>query len=215
MASIAKLGRKPKGQGHLRREEILAAARRLLLEEGQQAMTIRRIADIVGVSSTTLYLYFPDRDAILIALCDDAFSSLLSVFKSINMQAAEPLTALKALMRAYVDFGLTHPDAYRLIFMVKALGIHGALHPLEMPEDGPGAQGALCFRTLHAQVKRLVDAGATEDQDAVLLSQMIWMTGHGLVSLLITLREFPWSDRETLVTQMIDLPLNGILKQRR
>ncbi len=62
--------RKPRGQGASRRGEILDAAKRLFLTEGFERATIRKIAASVGVSSAALYLYFPDKDAILRAIAE-------------------------------------------------------------------------------------------------------------------------------------------------
>ena len=76
--------RKRRGEGHTRRDEILIAAKDLFLREGYQATTIRRIAEVVGVSAPALYLYFKDKDAILIALCDQTFSSLIEVMEGME-----------------------------------------------------------------------------------------------------------------------------------
>jgi len=69
--------RKPKGAGHLRRAEILDAAERIFVAAGYEGATIRRIADEVGVSSTALYMHFPDKACILGEICDGAVSQLL------------------------------------------------------------------------------------------------------------------------------------------
>ncbi len=70
--------RKPRGQGASRRGEILASAKRLFLQDGIQHATMRRIAADVGVSSTALYVYFPDKTAILDAIAEGMFEALLA-----------------------------------------------------------------------------------------------------------------------------------------
>ena len=75
--SSSTASRKRRGEGHTRREEILQAAKELFLQEGYDATTIRKIADRVGVSAPALYLYFADKEAILIALCDQTFGFLV------------------------------------------------------------------------------------------------------------------------------------------
>ena len=62
--------RKAKGDGHLRRAEILEAAERIFVAEGYEGATIRKIADEVGVSSTALYMHFQDKSCILLEICD-------------------------------------------------------------------------------------------------------------------------------------------------
>src|SRR5688500_7353296 len=67
-----KSARKAKGDGHLRRAEILEAAERIFVAEGYEGATIRKIADEVGVSSTALYMHFQDKGCILLEICERA-----------------------------------------------------------------------------------------------------------------------------------------------
>src|SRR5216684_6656903 len=84
-------GRKRRGEGHTRRDEILLAAKELFLTEGYNATTIRKIADRVGVSAPTLYVYFTDKDAIMLALCDQTFALLTNAIDRIEEKTADPL----------------------------------------------------------------------------------------------------------------------------
>lgn len=206
--------RKARGEGHTRREEILDAAKALILEEGMERATIRSIAARLGVSSTALYLYFPDRDAIMLELCDRAFAALVQRFAAIAAEEAEPLRALKRMMETYVRFGLDHPDEYRLIFMVKQAIPVGSDPQADALSDGPGTLGAKAFIGLRDVVARLVADGVLVRDDPVKVAQMIWMAGHGMVSLLITMPYFPWAEREELIRSHIDMPLRGLLAAR-
>ena len=73
-----KSARKAKGDGHMRRAEILQAAERIFVRDGYQGATIRKIADEVGVSSTALYMHFRDKDDILLEICAGAIGVLLA-----------------------------------------------------------------------------------------------------------------------------------------
>src|SRR3954464_15337187 len=73
-----KTARKAKGDGHLRRAEILEAAERIFIAEGYEGATIRKIADEVGVSSTALYMHFQDKACILLEICQNTFQNLLA-----------------------------------------------------------------------------------------------------------------------------------------
>src|SRR5689334_4199179 len=102
--------RKPRGQGASRRAEILAAAKRLFLEEGFERTTMRRIAAMVGVSSTALYVYFADKEAILHAIAEQTFEDLLACLEASPPAAASPVDRFRAGLRAYVTFGRSRPD---------------------------------------------------------------------------------------------------------
>ncbi|RZF30415.1 TetR/AcrR family transcriptional regulator [Paraburkholderia sp. UYCP14C] len=98
------------------RERILDAARRIVVREGFAALSMRKIADAIEYSPATLYLHFASRDDIARALCAEGYAQLLATFVPL-VQIADPAERLKALGRAYVAFGVEHPETYRLIFM--------------------------------------------------------------------------------------------------
>jgi AcrR family transcriptional regulator len=98
------------------RERILDAARRIVIREGFAALSMRKIADAIEYSPATLYLHFESRDEIARALCAEGYEQLLASFEPLA-QIADPAERLKGLARAYVAFGVAHPQTYRLIFM--------------------------------------------------------------------------------------------------
>ncbi|MFB9123433.1 TetR/AcrR family transcriptional regulator [Paraburkholderia dipogonis] len=98
------------------RERILDAARRIVMREGFAALSMRKIADAIEYSPATLYLHFASRDEIAQALCAEGYAHLLETFVPLA-GIADPAERLKALGRAYVAFGVAHPETYRLIFM--------------------------------------------------------------------------------------------------
>lgn len=98
------------------RERILDAARRIVMREGFAALSMRKIADAIEYSPATLYLHFASRDEIARALCAEGYAQLLETFVPLA-QIADPAARLKAIGRAYVAFGVAHPETYRLIFM--------------------------------------------------------------------------------------------------
>ncbi|WP_175157770.1 TetR/AcrR family transcriptional regulator [Paraburkholderia fynbosensis] len=98
------------------RERILDAARRIVMREGFAALSMRKIADAIEYSPATLYLHFASRDEIARALCAEGYAQLLETFMPLA-GIVDPAERLKALGRAYVAFGVTHRETYRLIFM--------------------------------------------------------------------------------------------------
>src|SRR4051812_32147494 len=132
--------RKLRGQGAARRGEILAAAKRLFLTEGYERTTIRKIAATVGVSAATLYLYFPDKDAILRAIAESTFNALLARLEATQRQDGSDLDRLRAGLAAYVDFGLAQPDEYRLTFLAKMMASSAPGRPCDGDQPLPAAQ---------------------------------------------------------------------------
>jgi AcrR family transcriptional regulator len=208
-------GRKRRGEGHTRREEILQAAKELFLELGFEATTIRRIADRVGISAPALYLYFKDKDELLLALCDLTFAHLMKAVDEIEKTVGDPVERVRHFGEAYVRFGLSHPDEYRLVFM-------GAHIPESIRRTGhkaatddptkPGVGGALVFKRLVAILTELEASGTKLKYPIDTCGELCWMGLHGLVSAFIVKPEFPWSDRELLISGMLDIHLKGIVR---
>lgn len=215
-AAEARPYRKRKGEGHVRREEILAAARAVFLEDGYEYTTIRKIAARAHVSPTALYLYFPDKERILLEICDATFARLIDEMGRIEREEPDPLRRLRHMMECYLRFGLNHPDEYRLTFMAKSLGIVGLNHKMACGDpDQPGSKGPQGFAKLLGMVRECMEAGHLKGDDPELVAELIWAAGHGLVTLLITFPHFPWSDREAMIAGMLDMQFSGMLAEGR
>lgn len=193
-----------------RRRQVVAAARRVVLREGFEALTMRRVARLAGVSAAALYLYFPDRLHLMSAVADELFQGLLAAFRAALARAEgdpDPRARLRALMTAYLDWGLGHPDEYRVIFMTPIAGIAG--HRPGAPGMPSAPTGQATFQALQAEVARLIALGLFRAAEPQVVAEAIWAAGHGLVSLLITKPEFPWSPRGALIETMADAICRG------
>jgi AcrR family transcriptional regulator len=95
-----------------RARQIVAAARELLEEEGADALTMRRLAERLGIRAPSLYKHLPDKAALEAAIVATGFEDSGAAFEAAVDGAAEPLAALAAAYRA---FALDHPHLYRLM----------------------------------------------------------------------------------------------------
>ncbi|GAA0636019.1 TetR/AcrR family transcriptional regulator [Brevundimonas lenta] len=203
--TAARSHRKPKGEGHERRAEILAAAERIFVEHGYEGATIRKIADEVGLSSTALYMHFSEKGEILQEICRQAFTALRATNESIGGQEGPPEQRLRRMMRAYVDFGFANPNAYRLVYMTR---------PVELREGAQSAareMGTDLFRSFEKVVEE-VEAEGRLRGDARTTAQALWAGGHGVISLVITKPYFDWVEHEKLVTTLLEGLFAGLLK---
>jgi AcrR family transcriptional regulator len=199
-------GRKRKGEGGQRRSEILEAAKQLFVEEGYAATTIRRIAARLGISSTALYVYFPDKDAILVEICDMTFAGLIVELDEVRRDAKVPLGALSKSLERYIRFGLDHPNEYELTFVTRR---SKELQKVKPENEKLGMQAFGRFRDC---VEAVVRTDATTDLDTQRLTQQLWAAIHGLVVLLLFRSEFPWSEVNSLVDGHVNMLLQGVTK---
>ncbi len=200
-----KSARKAKGDGHLRRAEILAAAERIFLAEGYEGATIRKIADEVGVSSTALYMHFKDKDEILLEICTGAIEQLLSINSEISAEPIDSVARVRRMLEAYIHFGLSHPNAYRLVFCSSPLA-----NSIQK-QEATNMLGADCFERFVGVVREIAAEGRLRSGDARTAAQTLWAACHGLTAMIITKPSFEWAPPETFTKVMMDSLLHGMI----
>ncbi len=206
--SAGRSARKPKGEGHSRRAEILAAAERIFVEHGYEGATIRKIADEVGLSSTALYMHFSEKGEILQEICRQAFEQLLCVNRRITAEQANPEARLREILEAYVAFGFTNPNAYRLIYLTR---------PIEARDGAESTAlqlGPELFQSFVTVMEDIQAAGLLRSGDPRQAATVFWAGMHGIVSLVITKPYFDWGDRSALAPAMIEALFSGLVKDR-
>ena len=197
--------RKAKGDGHLRRAEILEAAERIFVAEGYEGATIRKIADEVGVSSTALYMHFQDKGCILLEICERTLQQLLARNGEIAAKPLDPVVRVRMMLEAYMRWGLEHPNAYQLVYSAprppSAAG---------WPEDTVDLS-TQCYEIFCGVVREIAAAGRLRTGTGDSAGQSLWMSCHGVVALLAARPDFPWVDREELIQVTLDGLLNGLV----
>lgn len=197
-------GRKPKGDGHLRRAEILAAAEKLFLQEGYQGATIRKIAQEVGLSSTALYMHFADKSEILVEICGRTFENLREINEAIAAKHQNPRECARALLIAYVDFALANPNAYLVVFERSIGDVTQSMSPLSVLSQEAGA----FFEAAIRAVNEITPLRCSPDEAI----QVCWSACHGLASLLIHHPNLGWQPSGSALTErLVDTTLRGLL----
>lgn len=178
--------RAPRGEGDKLRDEILDAAERLLIASGDaDAVSIRAIADAVGVTAPSIYMHFEDKHALINAVCERHFRELDRVSARATDGVDDPVEAVREMGCAYVRFGLERPEQYRILFMSKEIDPN----PRAYLERLKGLSG---FNNLVAAVTRCLESGAFRPGDAFQIACTLWAGVHGITSLLIAKPNFPW-----------------------
>ena len=156
-------------------EAILSAAIALLEREGGEALTLRRIAALLGVVPNALYRYYASREALIAAIADETARRLLAAIdagldESKGANAAGAEARVRTLINIYVAFSNAHPDLYQTLVGDKSGG------------EAAGLPQPLARERLWLKVIDVIEplAGA---QNAPLAAVTLWGLLHGMWTL--------------------------------
>jgi AcrR family transcriptional regulator len=186
--------RNRRGQGAKLRDDILAAARRLLEESGsEEAVTLRAVAREVGISAPSIYAHFEDRTAIVEAVVDQAFTDFRTAIVRGAEGITDPVGRLRGGCAAYLDFAQRDRNRYRLLFERRDLIPDRAMSPVQ----------ADSFAFLVDAVQRCIDAGRSTSVDATGDACAIWTALHGYAVLHTGLPAFPWPPEPEMLDRIV------------
>lgn len=189
------------------RQEILDAARALFVRDGFDNTSIRSIATAVDASPGNIYHYFDDKATLMSVLVSETFARLTSQLDAIATDSAPALDRLRRSLRAYIEFGNQNPHHYALLFMKHSMA---EPHPVVMQTFQ--RDGMRCFDCLRTVVRQCLLEGALrpELRDVEEVSQSLWASIHGLTSIFITAKGFPFVERSRLVDRLLDILIEGV-----
>jgi len=186
------------------RDSLIAAASRVLADEGPAALTVRHIASEAGLSTMAVYSRFGGKDGVVDALFAEGFERLAATLEAVPM-TDDPLEDLRVGCDAYRAMALANATHYAVMFLRVVPGF--------VPTDIAKGCAGDAFSVLVSHAQRAIDAGAIHQHDAAEVAASIWATCHGLVALELlgirppTLTHDPWDST-------IDTLLRGLAADR-
>jgi AcrR family transcriptional regulator len=187
--------RNPRGQGEKLRDDIIEAASRLLADPASPPLTLRAVAREVGVAATSVYLHFDDIASLVLAVAERRFGELVKLQDLALEGIVDPVERMRAGCLAYCEFGLAHPGHYQAMFITQSEML-AAIPVEQMP-------GYAVFQQLIEEVAACQGL-APDAPEAFVTATIIWQQLHGIVSLRISRRRFPWPPLEAAVFDAVN-----------
>lgn len=154
---------------------ILGAATTLFEQRGYDGFSLRQVAEGIGYTATTIYLYFKDKNELLLAVCAEGFAGFGAALEGAAKSTDDPALRIREIGRAYINFGLSHPVHYRVMFMQTPDFVLSAAN--QPREDVNSYQIFLDAITVAMR------AGLIPVADPLETTNLLWAGVHGLVSL--------------------------------
>jgi AcrR family transcriptional regulator len=189
--------RNPQGEGARLRDELIAAAGRLLGADGDvDSLSLRGVAREAGVAAPSVYLHFASKEALLRAVVSAHFAALQQTIETGVASGHDPASRLLAGCVAYCRYAVEQPRSYELLFNTP--------RPDIKDPDFTGTSGAVAFQVLVDGVAACIAAGVARPGDPFRMATDIWAALHGAVSLRRATTGFPWPPLEAQVRGILE-----------
>ncbi|TVQ01666.1 MAG: TetR/AcrR family transcriptional regulator [Balneolaceae bacterium] len=189
------------------REEILEVSKELLIKEGFSKLSMRRIAERADVSATSIYLYFKNKDDLLLALIEESIENLKASLMEVVDASKGFLMQLEDMARAYIEYALNHPQEYEIIYMVR---------PEEMPKYPK--EKFMNIRSGYELLADIIREGHDQEQidveDALINAYTLWAQLHGVVSVILNKRLDTRIPQQQFIEQALENIIRGFVMQK-
>ena len=167
------------------KKEILETALELIIKDGFQNLSMRKLASRLGMTATTIYNYFSNKDEINLMIRMHGFEMLYLQFEKCYTDHDDPLARLQAMIRSYFRFGIRYPNYYDVMFNLhtpKYLDyVETDLEPVARIEKEASLRNyAITQKAVAAIFEK--QAGLSADQIRLKTVQL-WCDAHGVISL--------------------------------
>lgn len=177
---------------------ILEAARDLLADKGLQGLSMRTVAERVGVSATAIYHYFENKEELVERVVQQGFRRFGDyIEQAMRAHPRGSLERVRAVGEAYLQFALEHHAYFRVLFNLQRP------HPHTL-EDLPEGGG---YGLLRQAVVDAMESGAMRTIDPDLMVMYLWSLTHGLlmISLACQIEQCPEFQSGSLARTPLDM----------
>jgi AcrR family transcriptional regulator len=169
------------------RAALIEAGLELIEQKGVQALTLREIGALVGVSRSAAYRHFTDKAGLLAEICEAGFTQFADALAAARDSAHPDFASrISAMGVAYIRFAHDHRAHFEVMF-----------GPLDVPRASP--QGARAFAVLENTIREGQQSGDVRRGDSAALARLVWSLVHG-ISMLRLERDLAKPDGEAKFT---------------
>ena len=185
------------------RREILDSAREIFINDGYDGFSMRRLAEKIDYSPTTIYLYFKNKDDLLFAICEEFFADFFTELNHIRSFSQDPVETLRQAFLYLVEFGLKNPNQYKVIFFTKS--VYGTMDQF-VEKESMARNTYLVFKEM---VRDCIKAGRLRERDEDVIAPALATASHGLVTMLLYRPDVLNKRRDVIARSLVDALLRG------
>jgi AcrR family transcriptional regulator len=188
------------------RREILDSAREIFISDGYDKFSMRKLAEKIDYSPTTIYLYFKNKDDLLFAICEEFFANFFTQLNHIRSVSQDPIETLRQAVLYLIDFGLKNPNQYKLIFFTKS--VYGTREEL-VEKESMARNTYFVFKEI---VQDCINAGKLREIEVDVIVNTLSIASHGAIAKSIYCANFSKERSDIIAHTLVDVLLRGLQK---
>jgi AcrR family transcriptional regulator len=185
------------------RNRIIEATAKILIEEGYEKTTIRKVAEAIEYSPRTVYLYFSDKDSLLMEIIEDGFAATLDkrskIRESLDYSRPDQLFGVQVMNN--IQTALSYPNLYRAI-----------LYLLQFKAYSPGPNQLEVMENVRKDIETCFNIQGKDAGNATQKAELVFAFIRGFNLMLINkIDELTEADVEDYKKHCVDVVLKGII----
>jgi len=188
------------------RREILDAAREIFIHDGYDGFSMRKLAEKIDYSPTTIYIYFKSKDDLLFAICEEFFANFFAQLNHIRSASQDPIETLRQAFLYLIEFGLKNPNQYKVIFFTKS--VYGTMDQF-VEKESMARSTYLAFKEM---IRDCIKAGRLLEFDEDVIAMVMATASHGLVTTILCRPDSLHSKSDVIARSIVDTVLRGCQK---
>lgn len=189
------------------RREILDSARELFINDGYEQFSMRKLAEKIGYSPTTIYLYFKSKDDLLYAISEEFFEGFFNKFNHFRSVSQSPLETLRQACLYLIEFGLKNPNQYKLVFLSKH-NVYGTREEF-IEKESMARSTYVVFKDM---VQDCIRTGLFRESDEKVISPALAIIANGLVMRNLHRPNCAEENIDVIARTLVDAVLRGFQK---
>jgi AcrR family transcriptional regulator len=189
------------------KKKILEAASEIIIKEGYEHLSIRKIANMIEYSPGTIYQYFQDKSEIVSCIVEEGYRKILQGISNISFDPENPEESMHRAIRSYISVVLENSKMYRAILMHDIEGANEKVWILHEGVSQTRESMALLCRSIELGIRQR----KFKPLDVEPTAQIIWTSTHGLVYRLLIEKNISDQQKEKLIDHHLKLLSHGLL----
>lgn len=184
------------------REDLLKSARKLLVKKGYKGFSLREVARETGVSPTSVYLHFENKDHLTHTLMERSIDDLNNRLQQVFMNVNDPIDRLEKFAAVYTEYALEHPREYQIIYVVSS----DEMSRYPKKKFRKARRG---YELLTETIQDAVEQNILAESDPRTAAYTFWAQLHGVMSVVLSKQLDTRINQQEFIEQAISHIIHG------